>query len=245
MAQQRQDRRLNYWIYLITVSIILITFACSCGKAPTMSAPTHTPPTEQGNFMKLPEPRYDSKVSLEESLLQRRSIRSYTGQPLTLQEVSQLLWAAQGFTDPSGLRTAPSAGALYPLEVYVVVGDVQDLAPSIYRYEPDGHQLVKIIDGDKRAELASAALGQSCVKEGAVAFVFTGVYERTTVKYGDRGIRYVHIEVGHAAQNLCLQATAMGLGAVTVGAFSDEQMTRLLNLPEKEQPLYIIPVGRK
>ena len=245
MAQQRQDRRLNYWIYLITVSIILITFACSCSKASTMSAPTHNPPTEQGNVMKLPEPRYDSKVSLEESLLQRRSIRSYTGQPLTLQEVSQLLWAAQGITDPGGLRTAPSAGALYPLELYVVVGDVQDLAPSVYRYEPDGHQLVKIIDGDKRAELASAALGQSCVKEGAAAFVFTGVYERTTGKYGDRGIRYVHIEVGHAAQNLCLQATAMGLGAVTVGAFSDEQMTRLLNLPEKEQPLYIIPVGRK
>jgi SagB-type dehydrogenase family enzyme len=195
--------------------------------------------------MKLPEPRYDSKVSLEESLLQRRSIRSYTGQPLTLQEVSQLLWAAQGITDPGGLRTAPSAGALYPLELYVVVGDVQDLAPGIYHYEPDGHQLVKIIDGEKRAELASAALGQSCVKEGAVVFVFTGVYERTTDKYGDRGIRYVHIEVGHAAQNLCLQATAMDLGAVTVGAFSDEQITRLLNLSEKEQPLYIIPVGRK
>lgn len=245
MAQQRQDRKLNYWIYLIIMSIILITFACSCGKAPIMSTPTHTPPTEEGNVRKLPEPRYDSKVSLEESLLQRRSIRSYTGQALTLQEVSQLLWAAQGITDPGGLRTAPSAGALYPLEVYVVVGDVQDLAPSVYRYEPDGHQLVKIIYGDKRAELASAALGQSCVQEGAAAFIFTGVYERTTDKYGDRGIRYVHIEVGHAAQNLCLQATAMGLGAVTVGAFSDEQITRLLNLLEKEQPLYIIPVGRK
>ena len=195
--------------------------------------------------MKLPGPQYDGKVSLEESLLKRRSIRSYTGQPLTLQEVSQLLWAAQGITEAGGLRTAPSAGALYPLELYVVVGDVQDLTPGVYRYQPDGHQLTKIMDGDRRGELASAALEQGCVKEGAAAFVFAAVYERTTGKYGERGIRYVHIEVGHAAQNLCLQATALGLGAVTVGAFSDEQVTRVINLPEEEQPLYIVPVGRK
>jgi len=204
-----------------------------------------TPSPEQANIIKLPEPQYDSDVSIEQSLLNRRSIRSYTGEPLTLQEVSQLLWAAQGITDARGLRTAPSAGALYPLEVYLVAGDVEDLPPGVYRYEPDGHQLVKTMDGDGRAGLASAALGQGCVKEGAVAFVFTGVYERTTGKYGDRGIRYVHIEVGHAAQNLCLQATAMGLGAVTVGAFNDEQVTKLLNLPGDEQPLYIIPIGRK
>jgi SagB-type dehydrogenase family enzyme len=126
-----------------------------------------------------------------------------------------------------------------------VAGDVEDLTWGVYQYEPDGHQLVKTMEGDRRAGLASAALGQGCVKEGAVAFVFTGVYERTTGKYGDRGIRYVHIEVGHAAQNLCLQATAMGLGAVTVGAFHDEQVTKLLNLPGDEQPLYIIPIGRK
>lgn len=195
--------------------------------------------------MKLPEPQYDSNVSLEESLLQRRSIRSYTDEPLMLQELSQLLWAAQGITEAGGFRTAPSAGALYPLELYVVVGDVQDLTPGVYRYQPDGHQLTKIMDGDRRGELASAALGQGCVKEGAAAFVFAAVYERTTGKYGERGIRYVHMEVGHAAQNLCLQATALGLGAVTVGAFSDEQVTRVLNLPEGEQPLYIIPVGRK
>jgi len=207
--------------------------------------PTPTPPSEQETAIRLPEPRYDSDVSIEQSLLQRRSIRSYTGEPLTLQEVSQLLWAAQGITDPRGFRTAPSAGALYPLEVYVVCGDVQDLTPGVYGYEPDEHRLVRIIDGDKRAELARAALGQSCVEEGAIAIVFTAVYDRTTAKYGDRGISYVHIEVGHAAQNLCLQATALGLGVVTVGAFYDEKVTKLLNLPEAEQPLYIIPVGRK
>jgi len=195
--------------------------------------------------MKLPEPRYDSDVSIEQTLLQQRSTRSCTEEPLTLQELSQLLWAAQGITDPRGFRTAPSAGALYPLELYVMIGDVENLSPCVYRYQPDEHQLLKTVDGDKRAELAGAALKQDCVKEGAIVIVFTAVYERTTRKYDDRGIRYVHIEVGHAAQNLCLQATAMDLGTVTIGAFYDEEVAELLNLPKDEQPLYIIPVGRK
>ncbi|MDH5696652.1 MAG: SagB/ThcOx family dehydrogenase, partial [Dehalococcoidia bacterium] len=155
-----------------------------------------TPP-QQAKVINLPEPRYDSDVSIEQSLLNRRSIRSYTGEPLTLQEVSQLLWAAQGITDPRGFRTAPSAGALYPLELYLVVGDVDDLTSGVYRYEPDGHQLARIIDGDKRAELADAALAQPWVKEGAISIVFTAVYERTTIKYGERGIRYVQMEAGH------------------------------------------------
>jgi len=231
-----------YWIYLVTLAIVLVAFS-SCAKPATI--PTLTPSPEQANVIDLPEPQHDSDVSIEQSLLNRRSVRSYTGEPLTLQEVSQLLWAAQGITDPRGFRTAPSAGALYPLELYLVAGDVEDLPPGVYRYEPDGHQLARIIDGDKRAQLADAALAQSWVQEGAISIVFTTVYERTTIKYGDRGIRYVHMEVGHAAQNLCLQATAMGLGVVTVGAFHDEQVSKLLNLLEDEKPLYIIPVGGK
>jgi len=234
--------RRYFWIYLVTLVIVLVTF-CGCAKPATIPIPTPSP--EQANVIDLPEPQHDSDVSIEQSLLNRRSIRSYTGEPLTLQEVSQLLWAAQGITDPRGFRTAPSAGALYPLELYLVAGDVEDLTSGVYKYEPDGHQLARIIDGDKRAKLANAALAQPWVKEGAISIVFTAVYERTTIKYGDRGIRYVHIEVGHAAQNLCLQATAMGLGAVTVGAFHDEQVSKLLNLLEDEKPLYIIPVGGK
>lgn len=195
--------------------------------------------------LELPEPRRDSSVSIEETLLKRRSIREYSGEPLTLQEVSQLLWAAQGITDPGGLRTAPSAGALYPLEVYVVVGDVENLAVGVYKYKQHGHELLKVLAGDKRADLAGAALKQAWVKEAAMDIVFAAVYERTTVKYGERGIRYVHMEVGHAAQNMCLQATAMDLGIVTVGAFNDEQVKEVLNLPDNEQPLYIIPVGKK
>jgi len=201
--------------------------------------------TEDKIGIKLPEPRYDSNVSIEEALLKRRSIREYIGDPLTLQEVSQLLWAAQGITDLRGFRTAPSAGALYPLEVYVVVGHIENLAKGVYKYKPNEHELVKVLDGDKREELAKAALGQAWVKETAINLVITAVYKRTTVKYGDRGIRYVHMEAGHAAQNLCLQATAMDLGTVTIGAFYDEQVKEVLNLPEDEQPLYIIPVGKK
>lgn len=226
----------------ITALLILVLGSISCAPKPM---PTLAPPSELETAIKLPEPRYDSDVSIEQSLLRRRSIRSYTGEPLTLQEVSQLLWAAQGVTDVRGFRTAPSAGALYPIEVYVVAGDVENLGSGIYKYEPFEHELSLVIDGDKRSELADAALAQSWVEEGALAIVFTAVYGRTTVKYGERGVRYVHIEVGHAAQNLCLQATAMELGVVTVGAFNDERVAKLLNLPEDEKPMYIIPVGRK
>ena len=231
-----------YRLALLAITIALASLALSCSAK---SAAPSAPPVVEGSVVKLPEPRYDSDVSLEQSLLARRSVRSYTGQSLTLEEISQLLWAAQGITDLAGFRTAPSAGGLYPLEIYVVAGEVENLAPGIYRYQPEGHQIVKTIDGDKRAALARAALGQSPVKDGAAVFVFTAVYERTTVKYGDRGIRYVDMEAGHAAQNLCLQAVAMELGAGTIGAFSDEDVFSLLSLPEQESPLYIIPVGRQ
>ncbi|MBW2589728.1 MAG: SagB/ThcOx family dehydrogenase [Deltaproteobacteria bacterium] len=195
--------------------------------------------------IKLPKPKYNSDVSLEESLIKRRSVRDYTGELLSLEEVSQLLWAAQGTTSDRGFRTAPSAGALYPLEVYVIVGDVQDLAVGIYLYKPKKHEVVMIADKDVRQQLAGAALGQSSVKNGAIDLVFTAVYQRTTVKYGDRGIKYVHMEIGHAAQNVCLQATAMELGVVTIGAFNDQKVSRILNLPKDEEPLYIIPVGKR
>jgi SagB-type dehydrogenase family enzyme len=197
------------------------------------------------DIIKLPEPKYDSKVSIERALLERRSIRTYKDEPLTLSEVSQLLWAVQGITGSRGFRTAPSAGALYPLEVYIVVGNVKDLADGVYKYKHSGHELVKISDGDKRAELYTAALGQSCIKNGAVVFVLSAIYERTTGKYGQRGIQYVHIEIGHAAQNIYLQAVSLNLGTVFVGAFYDGQVKAVLNMPDREVPLCIMPVGRK
>jgi len=228
---------------MIIVLIVGIMFVC----IPLWQVLMPRINSQTGNFLriKLPTPQYDSNVSIEETLLERRSIREYTDEPLTLQQVSQLLWAAQGITDPTGKRTAPSAGALYPLEVYVEVGNVENLGKGVYKYSPDGHELVKVLDGNVRSQLAQAALGQSSVENSAINIVIVAVFERTTVVYGDRGIRYVHFEVGHAAQNICLQATALNLGTVTVGSFDDQQVKEVLNLPEDEQPLYILPVGKK
>jgi SagB-type dehydrogenase family enzyme len=215
-----------------------------CGDGKTLAS-SEAPVPEAGKMRtKLPEPRYDSDVSIEESLVKRRSVREYAAEPLTLEEVSQLLWAAQGITSGWGGRTAPSAGARYPLEVYVVVGNVKGLAAGVYRYDPKRHAMDMTAKGEMRSRLAGASMGQDSVGDAAIDLVFTAVYKRTTWKYGKRGLQYVHMEAGHAAQNVCLQAAAMGLGAVTIGAFYDDKVSRLLSLPKDEEPLYIIPVGR-
>lgn len=233
----------------ILVLTVLLALACACfGPAPTLSPttpPAPTPTPAAATTLKLPEPRLKSEVSLEETLLHRRSVREYANVPLTIEDISQLLWAAQGITTEWGGRTAPSAGALYPLEVYLVVGNVENLAPGVYKYKPERHELVKVRDGDVRRELTKAALGQTWIKEGAIDIVIAAVYERTTKKYGDRGVRYVHMEAGHAAQNIYLQAVALNLSMVTVGAFYDDHVKDIMGMPEDEVPLYVIPVGRK
>ncbi len=199
---------------------------------------------QRSNVVSLPEPQYDGACSIERALLRRRSERAYLAEPLALKEVSQLLWAAQGVTDRSGFRTAPSAGALYPLELYLVVGNVIGLSEGVYKYHPQNHEVIRILKGDFRNKLASAALEQQWIKNGAMILVFTAVYNRTTRKYGERGERYVHIETGHAAQNVYLQAVSLRLGTVFVGAFDDNELSRVLKLPDNEFPLGIMPVGR-
>ncbi len=199
---------------------------------------------KQENTIQLPQPSHDGEVSLEQTLLERRSVRQYGPEPLTLQEVSQLLWAAQGITHARGFRTAPSAGALYPLETYVVVGNVKDLQPGIYHYAPHSHSLTLKMDGDKRDQLARAALGQSSVRMAQATMVFSAVYDRTMARYGQRGIQYTHMEAGHAAQNVTLQAVALGLGSVMIGAFQDDAVKKLMHLDGAETPLYLIPMGR-
>lgn len=191
----------------------------------------------------LPAPRLAGTVSVEEALTGRRSVRSFASTELSLQEVAQLLWAAQGITHPGGLRTAPSAGALYPLEVFLVAGTVATLPPGVYRYEAKPHQLVRAASGDQRRHVAAAALRQTWIADAPVIIVISAVFKRTTRKYGDRGERYVHMEAGHAAENVCVQAVARGLGATVVGAFSDPKVKRLLGLGE-EEPLLLIPVGK-
>lgn len=200
--------------------------------------------TRSGDTLSLPAPLQDSAFSLERALHERRSVREFGKAALTQEEVSQLLWAAQGITTRDGLRTAPSAGALYPLELYLAVGMVRDLDPGVYKYSPAGHKIMKIIAGDQRHKLAAAAYDQDSVAEAAAVLVFTAVERRTTRKYGNRGVRYIHIEVGHASQNVFLEATALGLGAVVVGAFEDDAVGKLLQLPEGETPLYLMPLGR-
>ncbi len=200
---------------------------------------------ESDMLIKLPEPELTGSQSVEQLLHQRRSVRAYQKTALNVAEVAQLLWSAQGVSDVRGLRMAPSAGALYPLKLFVVVGDVNDLSAGIYQYDPKEHSLLKTANGDLRKLLQKAALGQSCVGDAAVIFVFTAIYQRTTWKYGERGVRYVHMEVGHAGQNLFLQAEALQLGTLVVGAFDDDEVSEVLKLDSDTQPLSLMPVGRK
>ena len=210
---------------------------------PPASAPAETPTSPWE--VRLPEPREVSDTSIEEALLNRRSIRDYTGGALTLEEVSQLLWAAQGTTSPKGYRTAPSALAIYTLETYLVVGDVENLSEGVYRYKSAEHMLVMVLEGDYRPQLTRASVGQYFVEGGAAYILFTGVYERITVMTGEQGVMYVHMEVGHAAQNVYLQAVALGLGTVVNGGIDADRIREILQLPESETPLYFMPVGRK
>lgn len=207
------------------------------------AAVSHAAPASGAGRVQLPAPRFDGGISVERALAERHSVRDYTPAPLTLAEAAQFLWAAQG-RNAAGGRTAPSAGAFYPLELYLVAGRVRDLPPGVYRYLSGDHALVKVRDGDRRAALAAAALGQPAVAGSAMVLVLAADYARTTQKYGRRGQRYVHLEAGHAAQNVYLQAAALRLGTVAVGAFDDDRVRQALDLPAAEQPLYLLPVGR-
>lgn len=196
--------------------------------------------TIPGEVIKLPDPKLQGEMSVEEAIAKRRSIRSYRNEPLTLEQLSQLLWAAQGVTHERK-RSAPSAGATYPFEIYVVVGNVQGLKPGVYRYDPFEHTISLVKEGDYRKALQKAALDQSWVGNAAVDIVLVAFYERTTGYYGDRGIRYVHMEAGHIGENIYLQATALGLGTVAVGAFYDDKVAEVVGTDGA--PLYIFPVG--
>lgn len=191
----------------------------------------------------LPPPATRGGMALTQALLQRRSVRAYRADNLSLAQVGQLLWAAQGITSEDGLRTAPSAGALYPLEIHLVAGTVEGLPAGVYHYAPAPHRLERVQAADVRAALASAAMNQSWVRDAAAVLACSAVYERTLGKYGQRGPRYVHLEAGHAAQNILLQATAFGLHSVIVGAFDDHAVQNALGLPADCAPLCLIPIG--
>jgi len=195
---------------------------------------------------KLSQPVKSGCISVEEAISERRSIREYSKTKLSEKDLSQLLWAAQGISDEKeGLRTAPSAGALYPLEIYVAVGMVEEFSEGLYKYNPLNHSLTLKQTGDIREDLYNASLKQNSIKEAAAVIIYCASFERTASKYGNRAVQYVFIEVGHSAQNVYLEAAALNLGTVAIGAFEDKKVKSILKLPEEEDPVYIMPVGNK
>ena len=242
--------------------LIIVFSACTAvGQAASVQVPVNEPDTETVTEVAriegtetvyiLPPYKTDGDMSVERALATRRSRRNFQDKPISVEQLSQILWAAYGITLPipdvpqlrGGLRTTPSAGALFGLEIYVVIGNVEGIEPGIYRYISEEHKLVKIAEGDVRMALTRAALGQRMVAEAPASVFFSGVYSRMTGRYGERGIRYLYIELGHSAQNVYLQAEALGLGTVAIGAFIDSMVQQIFDLPEDEVPLYIMPVG--
>jgi SagB-type dehydrogenase family enzyme len=210
----------------------------------SLTAPSYAETTQQ--VIKLPPPRYKGEVSLEEAIFKRRSVRHYKDEPVSLDAVSQLLWAGAGqtvdaVTGPT--RSYPSAGGIYPLQIYVVAGKIEGLRSGLYQYEWQGHTLLLIKEGDMRPQLSQACLGQKAVAQAPVSIVLAADYPRTSGRYGKRGeSRYVPMDTGAAGENISLQAEALGLGTVIAGAFSDENVKEVLDI--EETPLYVMPVGK-
>ncbi len=201
---------------------------------------------DQEAAMKLPPPKTEGAISVEQAIAQRRTIRAFSPQMLHLNQLSQLLWSAQGITGGRGYkRAAPSAGALYPMDVYVVAGpdSVAQMETGVYRYEPAEHQLSPVTPQDARNGVAQACLSQMWMAQAPVNLVITAEYSRITGKYGNRGLRYAMIEAGHIGQNIFLQAEALGLKAGIVGAYHDERLIEIMKIPRAHEPLLIMPIG--
>lgn len=239
--------RFAHLVALLVLGLLLT--GCSADTAPieeqpTTNTATSSEPAVSYETFPLPQPILDGETSVSEALFERRSQRDFQDTELTQEQLAQLLWAAAGVTTEDGRRTAPSAGALYPLDLYVVVTQVTGLEPGLYLYQPEQHTLAKVLAGDFRTALAEGSLDQPAIQRAPATLLYTVVYERLIERYEDRGIeRYAYIEVGHSAQNVLLQAQALGLGAVPIGAFTDHELTELLQLPTENEPRYLIPVG--
>ncbi len=231
-----------YITMIIVLGVAMLAFGCvpAGEKAPEAAE------EEKKEFFSLPSPQLSGDYSVEEAISERASRRDFIDEPLSLEMVSQLLWAAQGRgadMETGATRTVPSAGATHPLEVYLFAGEVDELEKGVYRYLHFDHGLEKVITGDNLSrELAEAALGQGFIAEAPATIVLVADFDRTTSRYRERGVRYVHMEIGHATQNIYLQCEALGLGTVAVGAFSDEDVMAILDTDKS--PLMIIPFGK-
>lgn len=234
-------------IPLLLIAIVTIAFISDKAKEHKEKNRIYLNPNSM-NEIKLPAPAHKGTMSVEEALLIRRSIRSFTNETLSIKDASQMLWATYGVSlvTRSGweFKTAPSAGATYPLEIYLLAGNVEQLQAGLYHYNPSKHSLKKLISGDLRNQMMNAALGQKMLEEAPATIIFTAVFERTTSRYGNRGReRYVCMDLGHAAQNTYLQATALNLGTCAIGAFQDEKLHQLFKFPVNEEVLYLMPIG--
>lgn len=244
---------MNFQPLVVTLFIFVATAATMPGWAQTAGGE----PMKESEpaKIKLPPPKLDGAVSVEKAIQSRRSVREYSGEPMTLAQAGQLLWAAYGITEPmadgpaflrGGLRAAPSAGARYPFEVYLVAGKVAGLAAGAYRYVSEEHALVRVLEGDVRGALCQAAYGQEWIREAPGSLFVSAVFARTTKKYGERGSqRYVWMDSGFLGENVYLQAEALGFGCCVAGAFDDAAVKQAMKLPAGEEPVCILAVGKK
>jgi SagB-type dehydrogenase family enzyme len=196
-----------------------------------------------GTKIQLPETSKKGGLSLNEALAMRRSTRVFSNESLPLDQLSQLLWSAQGITSKEGLRTAPSAGETFPLEIFVMINRVPGISKGIFYFNPIDATLESVLEQDVSAQLVKATRGQAMISDAAVVIIFGAIPERTISQYGERGLRYVYNEIGHASQNVHLQAAALGLGTVVVGSYSDEEVEKLLQLDTDIKIMYLMPVG--
>lgn len=215
-------------------------------KTDNVSAKGKKPLRKKETVMSLDPPVQDGTVSLEKAIKQRRTVRSFGNRSISKQQFSQILWSAQGITEDRGSkRASPSGGALYPADVYAAVGNncIEDLVAGVYHYRPKLHSVTKVAEGDRRNDLAIASLSQMWMAGAPVIFVITAEYRRITCKYGDRGVRYALMEIGHISQNIFLQCQTLGLSAGIVGAFDDGKVARSAGVYKNHEPLIILPVG--
>ena len=241
---------IKHWLFWV-ILLIAFHFCNSKTFANEINSDILTKIEEPQLTYILPFHKTDGDISVEKALMNRRSHRHFQNKAISAGQLSQILWAAYGVTIPrpdnpnlrGGLRTAPSAGARYPLEIYAIIGNVEGIEPGVYRYISEGHKIVRTIDRDVRNELCEAALGQRMIREAPMSVFYSAVFCRITERYGERGHRYVYMELGHSSQNIYLQAEALRLGTCTIGAFTDSSVRQVLKLPTNEEPLSLMPIG--
>jgi SagB-type dehydrogenase family enzyme len=229
---------------LFVLAAVLAMPGCSSGtpsntkaSSPSAIAPAARETQAATANVKLPDPRLTSNYSLEQAIQERRTVRSFADSPVSIQELSQLLWSGQGITDSSGKRAAPSAMALYPLEIYVIAGNVYGLTKGVYKYVPQGHQLAIVKEGETNAGIMPY--------KAPVYLVIASDMEKMIKRSGDNGKKFAYLEGGHAAQNICLESTALGLATVTAGGFQDGPIRSTLGIDGSLELLYVMPVGKK